>query len=480
MPHTTCIRNADWVVAWDAAEKRHVYRQNIDVVFADDRIIHVGPGYRGEAQQEIGGKGRMVMPGLVNLHTHPSVMPFFKSLREELGNPKLYFTALYDGWNLFRPEPEDCVWAARQAYCEALLSGCTTLVDMCFPYPGWLDVMAESGIRIFISALYESQHWHTANGHELTYRPEPDGGKAAYDAAVKLTAETRAHKSGRLSAMIAPMAIDTTSIELIRAGLELARREKLPFQLHAGEAMAEFLEMTRRTGMTQVQLLAKEKLLGPDVTIGHGIFLDHHSWLHWYSREDMRILADHGCSVAHCPTPFSRYGIKLESFGAYLEAGINMGIGTDTHPHNMLEEMRTAAILARVAAENMHAVSTGDIFNAATVGGAKALMREDLGRLAPGAKADIVLVRLDIPDMMPAYDPLRSLIYVAADRAVSDVFVDGRQVVKDRRVLTIDHQRAAAEVAATQARVLPKVPERDRLGRPAEQVAPRTVPLRHG
>ncbi len=480
MARSVCIRNADWVVAWDAGAGRHNYRQNADVVFAGDRITHVGPGYAGPVDEEVSGKGRMVMPGLVNLHTHPSVMPVFKSIREELANPKLYFTALYDGWNLFRPEPEDCVWAARQAYCEALLSGCTTLVDMCFPFPGWLDVMAESGLRIFISALYESQHWHSANGHELTYVPEPDGGKGAFDAAVKLTAETRAHPSGRLSAMIAPMAIDTTSVELIRKGLELARAEKLPFQLHAGEAMAEFLEMTRRTGMTQMQLLAKEKLLGPDVTIGHGIFLDHHSWLHWYTRDDVKILADHGCSVAHCPTPFSRYGIKLENFGAYLKAGINMGIGTDTHPHNMLEEMRTAAILARIAAENTYAVSTTDIFHAATVGGAKALMRDDIGRLAPGAKADIVVVRLDIPDMMPAYDPLRSLIYIAADRAVKDVYVDGRKVVGDGRVLTMNHMEAAEQVAAAQSRILPKVPSRDRHGRGAEEVAPRTLPLAHG
>lgn len=479
MPQTICIRNADWVVAWDAAAGRHVYRQNADVVFAGDRVTHVGPGYAGPVDREVSGKGRMVMPGLVNLHTHPSVMPFFKSIREELANPKLYFTALYDGWNLFRPEPEDCVWAARQAYCEALLSGCTTLVDMCFPFPGWLDVMAESGLRIFVSALYESQHWHTANGHELTYAPELDGGKSAFEAAIGLTEQTRAHPCGRLSAMIAPMAIDTCSIELIRAGLELARREKLPFQLHAGEAMAEFLEMTRRTGLTQMQLLAKEKLLGPDMTIGHGIFLDHHSWLHWYSRDDVRILAEHGCSVAHCPTPFSRYGIKLESFGAYLKAGINMGIGTDTHPHNMLEEMRTAAIMARVAAENTHAVSTGDIFHAATVGGAKALMRDDIGRLAPGAKADLVVVRLDIPDMMPAYDPLRSLIYIAADRAVKDVYVDGRQVVQDGRVLTMDHLAAAEQVAAAQRRIIPKVPGRDRHGRPAEAVAPLTLALAH-
>ena len=97
-------------------------------------------------------------------------------------------------------------------------------------------------------------------------------------------------------------------------------------------------------------------MLGPDVTLGHGLFLDHHSWLHWSTRADIGLIADHGTSVAHCPTPFSRYGITLEHFGKYLEAGINMAIGTDTHPHNMLEEMRTAAIMCRVAAQNMHAV----------------------------------------------------------------------------------------------------------------------------
>ena len=108
-----------------------------------------------------------------------------------------------------------------------------------------------------------------------------------------------------------------------------------------------------------------------------------------------------------------------------------MGLGTDVAPHNLVEEMRLAIILARVMAGSIRTADTGEMFRAATAGGAAALGRDDLGRLAPGARADIVLVDLDHPAMRPARDPLRTFVFEAADRAVRDVFVDGRPVVEN-------------------------------------------------
>ena len=159
----------------------------------------------------------------------------------------------------------------------------------------------------------------------------------------------------------------------------------------------------------------------------------------------------------------------MENFGDYLRAGVVMGLGTDCAPHNLVEEMRKAAVLARIAARDIAAVTTADLFHAATVGGATALMRDDIGRLAPGMKADLVLLDLDCPQMRPARDPLRSFVYHAADRAVRDVFVDGRQVVADRRVLTLDEagatgpaaRRAAADGSAGAVARLPR-PQRRR------------------
>ncbi len=475
---TTLIRNADWVVGWDASASCHVYLRDADVVFRDDRIVQVGGRFQGTADIELSGRNRLVMPGLVNLHTHPSTMPAFKSVREELGNPQLYLSALYDGWNLFTPAAEDKHWAASYAYGEMLLSGVTTYVDMCFPFPGWLDAAAQSGLRAFLAPLYQSSSWRTDNGHELLYDWKEDDGRADMDEAIGVIDAALGHNGGLLSAVVAPMAIDTCSLPLIGDSLAMARDKGLPFQLHAGEAMMEFLEITRRHGLSQVQLLARENMLGPDVTLGHGLFLDHHSWLHWSTRADIGLIAEHGTSVAHCPTPFSRYGITLEHFGRYLEAGINMGIGTDSHPHNMIEEMRTAAIMARVAAQDMHAVTTADIFNAATIGGAKALMRDDIGRLDVGAKADLVCVALDEPSMMPVYDPIRSMIYTAAERGVRDVWVDGRHAVRDGALTTLDMAELGHHLSETQARALEKVPQRDRLGRTALQVAPLTFATR--
>ncbi|MEE2980938.1 MAG: amidohydrolase family protein [Pseudomonadota bacterium] len=480
MTATTCIRNADWVIGWDAGAESHQYLQGADVVFAGNSITFVGKGYDSAVDNEIDGAGRCVMPGLVDIHNHTSTMPVFKGVREELGNPRFYMSALYDGWNLFAPEPEDKAWNARFAYCELLLSGVTTAVDMCDPFPGWLEAMADSGLRGYLSPFYASARWYSDDGYRLKYEWAEDGGKAAFARAMALIDEAHGHNSGRLSAMVTPATIDTCTPKLLRDSVAAAEERDLPYQLHAGESMMEFLEMTRRHGKTQIQWLHELGILGPRTTIGHGIFLDHHSWLHWSSRDDIRLLAESGTSVAHCPTVFSRYGIALENLGLYLDAGINMGIGTDCHPHNMIEEMRHAAVVARLAAEDMYVLKTADVFHAATIGGAKALLRDDIGRLAPGAKADIVLIDVTDPAMRPVYDPLRCLIYTAADRVVRDVYVDGIQVVADHRVVNLDFDEAADHVTDTQRRILEKVPSRDHQGRRADQLSPLTFPLADG
>jgi cytosine/adenosine deaminase-related metal-dependent hydrolase len=167
----------------------------------------------------------------------------------------------------------------------------------------------------------------------------------------------------------------------------------------------------------------------------------------------------------------------MENFGDYLRAGVNMGLGTDTTPHNLVEEMRKAAVLARIAARDVAAVTTADLLHAATVGGATALMREDLGRIAVGKKADLVVLDLAVPQMMPPRDPLRSFIYHAADRAVRDVFIDGRQVVAGGQVLTLDQAAAGERFIRAQCRMLEAASRRDYRGRSAEEIVPLSLPL---
>ena len=137
-----------------------------------------------------------------------------------------------------------------------------------------------------------------------------------------------------------------------------------------------------------------------------------------------------------------------------------MGIGTDVYPHNMLDEMRLVFLHRTGGLGEPAQRGGGEIFNAATIGGARALGRDDIGRLAVGCKADVVIVDCAHPAMRPCHDPLRSLVYSASERAVMHVFVDGEQVVRDQKVLTIDYEAASAALEEAQARGLSDTPTR--------------------
>jgi len=478
---TTLIKNADWAIAWDDNTKRHAYRKGIDVALADDAIVHVGPGFAGQADEIVDGRGRMVMPGLVNIHAHPSHEPVYRGIREEHGVANMYMSSLYERSQAFDiSDPELRCASLEVALCELLKSGVTSVCDISPIYQGWTDVFARSGVRGFLAPGYASARWKLSDDRSLGFDWDEARGRKGMDAALAFIDALAQHPSSALlSGVVSPMQIENCSDDLLRDSLDAANDRTIPFTLHVAQGVLEHLEMIKRHGVTPIRHARDIGILGPTTVIGHAILPDTHSWIRWWTKDDIRSLADAGCSVAHCPTPFARYGILLESLGDYVRAGVNMGMGTDVSPHNMLEEIRKAGTFARIAARDINDVSSAMLFNAATVAGAKALMREDLGKLAPGAKADLVLVDVTHPDMMPARDPLRSLIFHAADRAVKDVYVAGRRIVADGRVTTLDHAGAAARLAEAQARMIATTPSRDYRGRSADEIAPLTLPVNH-
>jgi 5-methylthioadenosine/S-adenosylhomocysteine deaminase len=475
----TIIRNASWIVAWDASAETHVYRRDADLAFTGDTITAIGAVPPHPEAVEIDGQGCLVMPGLIDLHAHPSSEPMLKGLTDEVGSRQLFMSSLYEYLPLFAADEEGKRAANEVALCELLQSGVTTLCDLSVGPEDWLDTLGSSGIRAYVAPMYRSGRWYTTNGREVRYEWDEATGQAGFERALQTIGRASQHPSGRLSGMLCPAQVDTCSEALLRDSAAAARERRLPLQIHAAQSVVEFHEIMRRHGQTPIEWLETLSLLGPNAIIGHAIFLDHHSWLHWPTRSDLARLAATGTNVAHCPTVFSRRGITLEHFGAYRAAGVNLGIGTDTFPHNLIEEMRAAAIFTRIAAENAHAVTTADIFTAATIGGAAALGRDDLGRLSPGAKADFVVVDAEHPAMRPLYDPIRSLVYSAAERAVRHVFVDGRQVVKDGKALAFDYADAVTRLEEAQRRAIERVPRLDWGKRSAVEIMPPTFPGGH-
>ncbi len=466
---TTRIRSAKWVIAWDEDAGDHRYLNDVDVVFRGSEIIHVGAGFDGVVDTDVHGGEVMVMPGMVSTHAHLNSAPFATGLLEEVLDPMFGHSPMYTKKGPFwvsdvntpaRDGAKHYVAAIRHSLTELIGSGVTTVVDIQNTSDGdevWCQSLAESGIRAYVAPSFQEAQWRTRNGRILDFEWDAAAGLAGFERGNATLDLVDEFGDGRLSGMMFPAQVETVGEELMRECREEARTRNIVWQTHCAQSVPEFREMVARTGRTSVQWLADIGVLDETAMLGHAIYLDHHSGLAWHTRDDLGILADSGAAIAHCPLTFSRWGTVLETFLTYRDAGVRIAMGNDTGPVNMLEEIRCAFTQARVASNDPASVSMSDIFRAATIGGADALGRTDIGRIATGAKADLVLVDLTHPRMQTCVDPLRALVFVAADRAIRDVYVDGRLVYADGNSTAYDAHAASATLTASMQTMVDEV-----------------------
>ncbi len=476
MPRTV-IRNAHTIVAYDAARGGHAYIHDADIVFDAKGFVAVGGRYDGPFEREISGRDRMVLPGFVNVHCHSGEEPISKSLFEDAGTAALWGQAMYEYSTLIEIG-DDAVQAALTVMLGDLLrSGVTTFVDIAGPHDCWLPTLAQSGARAYVAPGFREAAWHVEDSRRLDFRWNEARGREAFSRALETVDAAQAHPSGRLGGVVAPAQVETCSPELLQEAAEAARSRGVPITIHAAQTMAEHEELLRRHGLTAVHYLETLGILGPDLILGHCIFIDSHAWTRQRTALDLERLAKSGTSVAHCPVTFSRSGMVLQSLGRYRTSGVNVALGTDSYPFNMLEEMRMAMICARIAGGSVFDVSTADVFEAATLAGAKALGRDDIGRIATGAKADFSLIDMKHPGMQPVYDPLRNLLHCAAERAVAAVYVDGACVMENDRPTLVDYDGALEELQAVQDFAVRRLQANDPRGRAASELAPLSLPV---
>jgi cytosine/adenosine deaminase-related metal-dependent hydrolase len=323
-PPRTIVRNVPWLVAWDDAAQAHVYRRDVDLTIEDETIAAIGPAGTADLTSGNGIDGRAfaILPGFVDIHAHPSSEPLLKGLTDEVGSSQLFMSSLYEYLPLFEGDVDGRRAATEVALCELMQSGVTTICDLSAARDDWLDTLGASGIRAYAAPMFGSGRWYTPNGHEVRYDWDEKAGRDGLERALRLIDRARQHPSGRLDGVLYPAQVDTCTEALLRQSAAAARERRLPLQIHAAQSVVEFQEIMRRHGKTPIEWLKDIGVLGANAIIGHAIFLDHHSWLHWPTRNDLAHLAETGTTVAHCPTVFSRRGIVLEDFGRYCTAGV--------------------------------------------------------------------------------------------------------------------------------------------------------------
>ncbi|MGH6952712.1 MAG: amidohydrolase family protein, partial [Alphaproteobacteria bacterium] len=316
-----------------------------------------------------------------------------------------------------------------------------------------------------------AMHYFDQAGRRQTHWDEAQGMKDL-ERAVEFASAWDGKYEGRVRAILVPWEVHLSSAELLQKTKSAARELGVGITLHVAESMLEFQDIVRGTGRTPVGWLADLGILGPEVILGHCLYLGGHSQTAYPFAGDLDAIAGSGASVAHCPLVFGRRGVTLESFQRYLDHGVNMSTGTDSYPQDLLGELKFVSVLSKVADRSFESANARDVFNAATLGGAKALRRPDLGRLAPGAKADIVIVDFERPRIGPFLDPIKALIHCADGDAIERVIVAGKTLVEGGRLIVWDERELLESVRRSTARAWGRFPEYYALNQPIDEAFP--------
>jgi 5-methylthioadenosine/S-adenosylhomocysteine deaminase len=408
------------------------------VAIRGSRIEAIGPAAQLESRfpgaRRLDAAGRIVMPGLIDAHTHVP-MTLFRGLADDLDLRGFLYGHIFPAEARFVDE-EFVRWGTRLACLELLRGGVTTFVDMYYYEDAIADEAARCGMR-------------AVAGETLIDFPAPDN--KSWDDALAYTERFLARWQGHplITPAVAPHATYTVSPEHLKAAHALAARYGAPLLIHLAEARSEIELIREKYGKGAVEYAAGLGLLDGRVVAAHMI---------WPTRAEIALLAEHRVGVAHCPQSNMKVAAGVAPVPTLLEAGVAVGLGTDGAASNndlsLWEEMDTAAKLQKVTTGVPTALPARTALAMATRLGAKAIgMEAEIGSLEAGKRADVILVRTDGFHQIPSYDPYSLLVYSTKASDVDTVIVDGRLVMAAARVLTVSDSAAREHALAYGARI---------------------------
>ena len=473
-----------------------LYRGGV-VVFEDDRVLHVGGHFDGAVDREIDARGKLISPGFIDAHVHSGHRASHRLITDTgrpdyFGQPFLDISVPREGSRVggdpryLRPDERDAdagtALHALFTIAEMLRGGTTTFMEFGSQLrvqEALLTEVERLGMRAYLGPGFDSGRWVGDQRGRLKRVVDEPAGWKEFEAACAFIRRVDGSCGGRVRGLLVPREVETCALELLRATRKVAAELGVPITTHAAYNVIEFFELVREHRMTPIELLESTGLLGPDLTIGHGN-LPAESYRFYAGGRDVALMAAHGVSISHCPVNIARRARALDSWERYRAAGINIALGSDTYPRDMVMQMRVASYFGKVMSANLKAASAADVFAAATLGGARALGRDDLGRLAPGAKADIIIIDIDGGDTLrygPVRDPIKALIECGIGDDVEMVIVDGVVRMDHRRIPGVDLADLRARAQASGEEVWSRLAEWDPLGRSAEEMSPWSFPL---
>jgi 5-methylthioadenosine/S-adenosylhomocysteine deaminase len=430
------IWSARYVITMDA--QRHVIL-NGAVAIKGDRILAVGTradiDARFQAKQRLDRPDAILAPGLIDTHTH-AAMSLFRGIADDL---KLqdWLTKF-----IFPAEAKNVTadfvrWGTRLGCLEMLLSGTTTFTDMYY----FEDVVAEAATEAGMRGVL---------GETIIGFPVADNKTPADALAFTERYLARFQNDALITAAVAPHALYTNSDETLKACRALANKYHAPLIIHLSETKKENDDELAKRHTTPTKTLDNLGIWNGRSVAAHAV---------WVDESDLAILKSRGVGIAHCPSSNMKLASGVAPVTRMLALDLAVGLGPDgpagsNNDFNMFEEMDLAAKLQKVTTMNPQALPAAAALEMATIRGARALgMEKEIGSLEPGKRADLITVRLDRANAQPLYDPVSQMVYALKGSDVRDVMVNGKPVVRDSKILTLNEAQILAKAAEYAAKV---------------------------
>ncbi len=409
------VRRADVLVDRDAGE-----------------ILAVGEDVGEDPDDRLDASGGLVIPGLVNAHTHVSMT----LLRGYADDKPLDAWLQEDIWPVEGAlQAEDIRAGADLGIVEMIRSGTTAFGDMYFEVPEIVDAVDESGMRALV-------------GHGVvTVGKDEEVAIADFEECLDIAEEYNGAADGRVSTAVMPHSLTTVADEYLSEYTDRARESGIPLHYHANETTDEVDPIVEERGERPLAYADDHGMLGPEDFVAHGVHVDG---------TEIELLAERGTAVVHCPASNMKLASGIAPVQRMVDAGITVALGTDGAASNndldLFDEMRDAAMVGKLATDDASAVPAERVVEMATRGGAAAL-GIDSGRIEAGANADLAVVDLSAPHLTPHHDLVSHLAYAASGSDVRHTVCDGEVLMRDRDVLTVD-EAAVVERAERRASAL--------------------------
>lgn len=447
-PRTTVVRGGD---VWTGGTAPRLLPHH-DLVIEDGVVAAIEPSYAGHADLEIDADRGLVIPGLINCHTHCGSTPLSRAISEDLDLPEAgaFYHSLIPLLSLANDELTEEEFASVMTWdaIAILLGGATTIVEESFHAPdAWIEIVERLGFRCSFGLCYPGNVGaigHVVDG-VVVKDPAPDL-ESVFRAGVALVDDQDGRFDGRLQIHLSPHATDTVPAEMLVETQAIARERGLTVHLHVAQHLTENNDIAQRLGMSPVKYLDSLGFLGDNVVATHVTYTD---------AEDWALMAARGANVVHCAYRKGKEGL-LSPFWEYLSRGTNVALATDSFHHSLIDDLKLAAVFGKIGQHAVGRPTAQQVLGCATAGGAKALHRPDLGHLNPGAAGDVVVVDLSSPYNSPVFDPIKSLVYYSSSKDVRHSLVGGTPVVTNGVVAGTDMDELFGKVRAIAGRLWEK------------------------